>query len=122
MQHAFIYKILTESQWHGLQQAGQFVGAPVDLADGFLHFSTWAQAAETADRHFADQDVIILAKISVMTLPKDLVWEPSRGGALFPHLYGILPLASVAAHCAIRREDAGPDNLFPMPQHMAPDQ
>ena len=71
-----------------------FHGAPVDRADGFIHFSTAEQVAETARRHFGEQDDLLLVAVRADAL-SDLRWEPSRGGALFPHLYGFLPMDAV---------------------------
>lgn len=90
-----IYKILTADQWADLQAAGQTPGAPIDVADGFVHFSTAEQVAETAAKHFAGQDGLQLLALEADTLGAALKWEPSRGGALFPHLYGPLKLADV---------------------------
>jgi uncharacterized protein (DUF952 family) len=90
-----IYKIAPRALWREAEQAGVFAGAPVDLADGFIHFSTAAQVAETAARHFAGQSDLVLAAIDAAALGPALRYEPSRGGALFPHLYGTLPLAAV---------------------------
>ena len=75
--------------------AGAFPGAPVDLADGFIHFSTAEQVTETAARHFAGQDDLVLVAVDAAALGPALRNEPSRGGALFPHLYGALPLDAV---------------------------
>ncbi len=85
-----IYKILTSDQWTELQAAGETSGAPVDIADGFIHFSTIDQVAETAAKHFAGQDGLWLLAVDGAALGDALKWEPSRGGALFPHLYGPL--------------------------------
>ncbi|MEM1299129.1 MAG: DUF952 domain-containing protein [Pseudomonadota bacterium] len=85
-----IYKILTSEQWADLQARGETEGAPVDVADGFIHFSTAVQAAETAAKHFAGQAGLWLVAYDADALGKTLKWEPSRGGALFPHLYGPL--------------------------------
>ncbi len=90
-----VYKIAPAALWAEAEAAGQFVGAPVDLADGFIHFSTAAQVAETARRHFAGQADLLLVAVEVQRLGEQLRWEPSRGGALFPHLYGVMPLAAV---------------------------
>ena len=77
--------------------AGRFDGAPVDLADGFIHFSTAAQLRGTAAKHFAGQADLVLAAIRAEALdPAALRWEPSRGGDLFPHLYAPLPMSAVA--------------------------
>ena len=90
-----IYKIFRADEWAALEAAGQTDGAPVDLADGFIHFSTAAQAAETASKHFAGAEGLILAAVEADTLGDALKWEPSRGGALFPHLYRALERAEV---------------------------
>ena len=90
-----IYKILTADQWADLQATGQTPGAPIDVADGFVHFSTAEQVAETAAKHFAGQDGLQLLALEADALGAALKWEPSRGGALFPHLYGPLTLADV---------------------------
>ncbi len=82
-----IYKIFRAPEWALLQSDGETDGAPVDVADGYVHFSTAAQAAETAAKHFAGEDDLWLLALDADTLGPDLRWEPSRGGALFPHLY-----------------------------------
>jgi uncharacterized protein (DUF952 family) len=84
------YKILTADQWDALERDGSFAGAPVDLADGYVHLSTAAQAAETAAKHFAGQDGLVLAAVSLAAAGDAIRWEMSRGGALFPHLYAPL--------------------------------
>jgi uncharacterized protein (DUF952 family) len=90
-----IYKILTGPQWAALERDGETAGAPVDLADGFVHFSTAGQVAETAAKHFAGQAGPMLLAVEADGLGKALKWEPSRGGDLFPHLYGPLLLVNV---------------------------
>ena len=91
-----IYKIATKDLWQAAEANGAFTGAPVDIADGYIHFSTDAQVRETARRHFAGQDGLILAAIEADRLPAEaLRHEPSRGGQLFPHLYVPLPLDAV---------------------------
>ncbi|HET8611564.1 MAG TPA: DUF952 domain-containing protein [Sphingomonas sp.] len=89
------YKILTADQWTAFEAAGVFAGAPVDLADGYIHLSAADQVAETAEKHFAGQQGLILAAVDLDRLGGAVRWEPSRGGALFPHLYGSLPPESV---------------------------
>jgi len=88
-------KILTADQWRQFQCDGVFAGAPVDLADGYIHLSTAAQVAETAQKHFAGQAGLFLATIDLAVLGDAIVWEPSRGGQLFPHCYGVLPISAV---------------------------
>jgi uncharacterized protein (DUF952 family) len=92
-----IYKILRTPEWLALQAQGQTAGAPIDVADGFVHFSTAEQAPETAARHFAGVEGLWLLTVAAEPLGAALAWEPSRGGALFPHLYGLLRLADVLA-------------------------
>jgi len=90
-----IYKICTVDEWRAAEHAGVYRGSAVDLRDGFIHFSTAGQAAETAARHFSGQRDLVLLAIDAAALGGRLKWEPSRGGALFPHLYGALPLDAV---------------------------
>jgi uncharacterized protein (DUF952 family) len=85
-----IYKILPRADWEAALAAGRFDGSPVDLKDGYIHFSTAAQAQETAARHFRGQAGLVVVAFEAETLGADLRWEPSRGGQLFPHLYGPL--------------------------------
>lgn len=88
-----VYKICPEPMWREAERTGVFRGAPVDLADGFIHLSTASQLSETASRHFAGQSGLLLVAIPGAALGAALRFEPSRGGALFPHLYGPLPVA-----------------------------
>ena len=90
-----IYKILRADEWAVLNKDGVTKGAPVDLTDGFVHFSTAAQAAATATKHFTHEDNLILLALEANTLAGDLKWEPSRKGALFPHLYRAVHLADI---------------------------
>lgn len=92
---SIIYKIVPATLWQDALNSGEFKGAAVDLSDGFIHFSTADQAGETAARHFAGQDGLLLVAVDGAMLGDRLVYEPSRGGALFPHLYGPLPLDAV---------------------------
>ena len=90
---ALAYKILTAAQWAQWQADGVFTGAPVDLADGYVHLSTAEQVPETARKHFAGQTGLMLVEIDLGALGDLVRWEVSRGGALFPHVYGALPIA-----------------------------
>jgi uncharacterized protein (DUF952 family) len=85
-----IYKILARAEWDRARAAGVFEGSAVDRADGYIHFSTAEQAPETAARHFRGQADLVVLAIEADDLGPALRWEPSRGGALFPHLYGPL--------------------------------
>lgn len=93
--HKTIYKICPKTLWREAERQGVFTGAPVDLADGFIHFSTAAQATETARRHFAGQDDLLLVAVDAIKLGEALKFEVSRGGDLFPHLYAPLDLGAV---------------------------
>jgi len=90
-----IYKILRKDEWASLAEEGSTPGSPVDLADGFIHFSTAGQVAETAARHFAGEVGLMLLVCDTAGMGGDLKWEASRGGALFPHLYRELRLSDV---------------------------
>jgi len=90
-----IYKIFRRSEWDFFKDAGQTLGAPVDLADGFIHFSTSSQVVETAAKHFDGQTGLVLVAFETDAMEDALKWEPSRGGALFPHLYRALRIDEV---------------------------
>lgn len=92
---ATIYKICSAAEWREAERAGVYSGSAVDHRDGFIHFSSAGQAAETAAKHFAGQRDLVLVSVDAANLGKRLKWEPSRGGALFPHLYGTLELTAV---------------------------
>lgn len=100
-----IFKILRAGEWAELLETGASDGAPVDKSDGFIHFSTGAQVAETAVRHFSGEDGLILAAFDSEALGPALKWEPSRGGVLFPHLYGPLRHADVLWHAPLPLRD-----------------
>ncbi len=90
-----IYKICERELWRQAEREGNFRGAPVDARDGYIHFSTAAQLRETAARHFAGVPDLMLVAVDAEALAGALKWEVSRGGDLFPHLYGHLSLAAV---------------------------
>jgi uncharacterized protein (DUF952 family) len=90
------FKILTGDQWAQFERDGVFAGAPVDLADGYIHMSTTDQLEETLAKHFAGQADLRIAEIDLSGFGDALKWEVSRGGDLFPHLYGQLPMRAVA--------------------------
>jgi uncharacterized protein (DUF952 family) len=92
-----IYKILPRGAWQAAQSQGRFDGSAVDRQDGFIHFSTAAQAQETARRHFAGQEDLVVVVVETQDLGSALRWEPSRGGELFPHLYAHLETALARA-------------------------
>lgn len=102
-----IYKVLRAEEWAALQAAGRTEGVPVDVADGYIHFSTAEQLPTTLSKHFAGENNLILLACEGGSLSPDLRWEPSRGGALFPHLYGELRLSDVVWHRPIPLGPAG---------------
>ena len=91
-----IYKIFRADEWAAFESAGKTTGAPIDLADGYIHISTGGQVAETVAKYFADAEGLQILALDPDTLGDALKWEPSRGGALFPHLYRVLKMADIA--------------------------
>ena len=100
-----IYKIFRNSEWQMLKTQKETIGAPIDIADGYIHFSTAAQAPQTARKYFSDMDGLILAAVNTDLLGDALKWEPSRGGDLFPHLYATLRLAHITWHAPLPWRD-----------------
>lgn len=92
-----IFKIVTSAEWEEPSRTGVFEGAPIDIADGYIHFSRAGQVRETAAKHFGGQRNLLLVSVRSSAVVADLKYEPSRGGELFPHLYGKLPLSAVIA-------------------------
>jgi uncharacterized protein (DUF952 family) len=90
-----IFKVISSDQWSLAKEEGEFLGAAIDLVDGYIHFSTAGQLRETVEKHFAGASNLLLLGVEVESLGDALKWEPSRGGALFPHLYRPLAIESV---------------------------
>jgi uncharacterized protein (DUF952 family) len=108
----FVYKIATAEAFAPARHAGQFAGMPIDATDGYMHFSTAAQLSETLRLHFRGQSGLVLLAVRSADLGADLVWEPSRGGELFPHLYGgPLKLSAIAWDAVISVHEDGNCNL-----------
>ena len=107
-----VYKICPRTLWAQAERDGVFRGAPIDRTDGYIHFSTADQVRETAAKHFAGVDDLVLVAVEAETLGPTLKWEPSRGGALFPHLYGELPLAAAQW---VKPLPLGPDGRHQFP-------
>lgn len=102
------YKVLTAPEMAALEAEGSFAGAPVDVADGYIHLSTAEQLTETVDKHFAGQDDLHVVAVDLGSFGESLCWEASRGGALFPHLYGgPLLLETVLAYGPLERDADG---------------
>ena len=95
-----LYKILSAAQWQAARARGVFEGSAVDLKDGFIHLSTAAQMRETAARHFTGQDGLVLVGFKEAELP-NLTWDPSRGGDLFPHVYGVINTARAVSEARL---------------------
>ena len=108
--HRYIYKILDTDLWEAAKSAGVFTGAGIDLVDGYIHFSDANQAPETARLHFTGQHNLSLLQIDTNHL--DIVWEPSRGGQLFPHLYGTLAIDHVTKEWSLPIAEDGL-HIFP---------
>ncbi|MDA7946799.1 MAG: DUF952 domain-containing protein [Hyphomicrobiaceae bacterium] len=108
-----IYKICPRDAWEQAVLTGVYEGAPIDAEDGFIHFSAAHQVAETAAKHFAGQSDLVLVAVNACELGDALRWEPSRGGELFPHLYGTLNVSTVRSTTPL---PVGPDG-----SHMFPD-
>ena len=100
------YKVLTAAEMAQLE-SGSFAGAPIDLADGYIHLSTAAQLTETVDKHFAGQSDLWVAAVDLEALGEAVKWEQSRGDQLFPHIYAALSLSVVVAYSPLERGDDG---------------
>lgn len=106
-----IYKIFRPAEWDALAATGTTTGAPIDISDGYIHFSTAEQVRETVAKHFANAGDLVLLACDSDALGDTLKWEVSRGGALFPHLYRMLTLGDVLWHKPLPQ---GPDgHQFP---------
>jgi uncharacterized protein (DUF952 family) len=108
-----IYKICPRPLWEAAVAQGEFRGAPVDLQDGFIHFSAAHQVSATADKHFAGQQDLLLVAVDADSLGDKLKWEVSRGGDLFPHLYGPLPTSNITSVQPIPTDNNG-KHLLPI--------
>ena len=108
-----IYKICSATIWQQAETAGFFAGAGIDLADGYIHFSSAGQVAETARMHFASQPDLVLVEVDSTAV--EIVWEQSRGGQLFPHLYNRLPLSAVVSTWPLA---VAADGTHQLPQHL----
>ena len=109
-----IYKIVTPAQWAAAETTGVFEGAPVDLADGYIHFSTGAQLADTLAKHFAGERELLLVEVDTGPLGDALRWEVSRGGQLFPHLYAALPTSAAERVETIPMSSDGRHDVKPL--------
>lgn len=101
------YKIMSATEHEQLRRDGVFRGSPVDHADGYIHLSSGSQLAETWDKHFGGADGLVLAAVDLAQLGDTVRWEPARGGQLFPHIHGALPMAAVVAVVPLERTGDG---------------
>ena len=108
----FIYKIASADNFAAAKASGTYTGMPIDEKDGYVHFSTAAQLAETLSLHFKGQTGLVLFSVRTDDLGSKLVWEPSRGGKLFPHVYGSFPISAVAWQGSV---DVGADGSVTLP-------
>lgn len=108
-----IYRIISESDWQAAQTAGAFTGTAHDIRDGFIHFSTASQAAETAAKHYAGKADLLLLYVRTGDLVSPLKWEPSRNDELFPHLYGPLPVSAVSRVETLPLDSVTGRHVFP---------
>jgi uncharacterized protein (DUF952 family) len=112
----FVYKLLTAGEWTDAERTGRYTGSADDARDGFIHFSAADQLAGTAAKYFRDKPDLVLVAIDAGRLGEALKWEPSRGGALFPHLYGPL---DVTAAVRVWPLSLGPDSAPILPKDLA---
>jgi uncharacterized protein (DUF952 family) len=113
-----IYKILRISEWENALESGVFAGAPIDMKDGFIHFSTRNQVEETAAKHFADEDSLFLLEVDVNDLDSEtLKWEVSRKNDLFPHLYATLKLEVVSQVWQLNKDKNGQHDFSILPRN-----
>ncbi len=112
-----IYKVLSEAEWNQAKHQGQFDGSGVYLHDGYIHFSTATQVRETAAKHFSAHHGLVLLAVDTERLGSGIRWEPSRGGALFPHLYESMSLSAVAW---VKPLPIGTDGLHVFPKEYIP--
>jgi len=107
MSDRIVYKIMSAAELKQMQRDGVFRGSPVDIADGYIHLSCGTQLAATLDKHFSGVDGLMLAAVDLSRLGDTVRWEPARGGQLFPHIHGRLPVGAVVSVAALERTAEG---------------
>ena len=107
MPDRIVYKVMSEAEHQQMQRDGVFLGSPVDTADGYIHLSSRSQLAATLDRHFSGVTGLMLVAVDLSRLGDTVRWEPARGGELFPHIYGRLPIAAVVSVTPVQRAADG---------------
>jgi uncharacterized protein (DUF952 family) len=101
------YKVLRAAEWEEFERDGVFRGSPVDRADGFIHLSSGPQVTETVDKHFSGLTDLVLVVVDLARVGDAVRWEPSRGGAFFPHIHGVLPREAVVSAGPLERTGHG---------------
>ncbi len=109
------FKILSRADWRASLAEGAYDGSPVDHSDGYIHLSAADQLAGTAAKHYAGQSDLVLVEVDLEALGETVIWEPSRGGALFPHIYGPLPVTATRGVRALSVTDGGDMILSELP-------
>ena len=112
MSDRIVYKVISAAELRQMQRDGVFHGSPADIADGYIHLSCGSQVAATLDKHFSGVDGLMLAAVDLSALGDTVRWEPSRGGQLFPHIYGLLPVGAVVSVGTLERT---PDGAVKLP-------
>jgi uncharacterized protein (DUF952 family) len=107
MADRIVYKIMSAAELQQMQHDGAFHGSPADVADGYIHLSCASQVAATLDRHFGGVEGLMLVAVDLSRLGDSVRWEPARGGELFPHIYGRLPMEAVVTVAAVERTAEG---------------
>ena len=102
-----VYKVMFDVELKQLERDGVFRGSPADVADGYIHLSCASQLAATVDKHFSGVDGLVIAAVDLSRLGQTVRWEPSRDGALFPHIYGPLPAEAVLSAVPLQRTADG---------------
>jgi uncharacterized protein (DUF952 family) len=102
-----VYKIMSAAELKQMQRDGVFRGSPADIADGYIHLSCGSQLAATLDKHFSGVDGLMLAAVDLSRLGDTVRWEPARGGQLFPHIHGSLPVGAVVSVTPLERTADG---------------
>lgn len=102
-----IYKVFQPNEWAAFQRTKLYTGSADDQRDGFIHFSTKEQMLGTLTKHYKNASKVVVGKVRTENLKTGLKWEKSRGGALFPHLYGVLPLEKLSGHIALQQNHVG---------------
>jgi uncharacterized protein (DUF952 family) len=107
MSDRIVYKVMSAAELQQMQRDGVFHGSPADIADGYIHLSCRSQVAATLDKHFSGIDGLMLAAVDLSGLGDTVRWEASRGGQLFPHIYGLLPVGAVVSVTMLERTPDG---------------